>query len=312
MTRYLSVDALIAINAEHGGPGAGVADRAGIEAGAHRPQSGGFGTERYPDLWSKAAVYMHAFATTQYFTDGNKRTAWLAAMTFLSLNGRRMPRIPDIDAEALVRCVAGNLFASDADRDRTVDAAAEWLQIRYETQHRVGPAIDPRLESFEICFRADMDGARGMYSIYGAGFDHLSAPTGFPFPSEMVLVGRLHWRPEDEGMEHTFTTEVTPLHGTKRVNRARTHEVIDEPMFPSDSWEYPNGFNPWTFAIDINPVFLEAGDYVIRFFIDGECAAEKGIDVVHFDSAPMDLSSIGLLAPPPPSGFDWRRPRRTL
>ncbi|MGV7000311.1 type II toxin-antitoxin system death-on-curing family toxin [Priestia megaterium] len=44
-------------------------------------------TEQYPGLYQKAAVYMHSLATHQYFVDGNKRTAYISAATFLEFNG---------------------------------------------------------------------------------------------------------------------------------------------------------------------------------------------------------------------------------
>lgn len=290
MTRYLSAQALIAINAEHGGAGAGVADLAGIESAAHRPQSGAFGSEFYPDVWLKAAAYLHGLASTQYFTDGNKRTAWLAAMTFLALNGYRMPRVDDADSEALVRCVAGDLFASDTERDRTIDVAAEWLRTRFEHRHRVGPAIDPRLEFVQLCYEYEVDHGRAVYAIGNAGFDILSAPDGFPHPSEFFMIGRIHWRRADIGQTHTLTTTVAALDGTKRVNRAQNSETLANLlMLESDKWQYPNGVVPWTFVTNIDAVFLEPGEYIVRLDIDGQCAAEHALTVVHFGAAPPDI-----------------------
>ncbi len=290
VTRYLSAEALIAINAEHGGAGAGVADRAGIESAAHRPKTDAFGAEFYPDVWSKAAVYLHSLASTQYFTDGNKRTAWLAAMTFLALNGHRMPRIDDADSESIVRCVAGDLFASDSEPDRTIEVAAEWLRTRYDQRARVGPALDPRLEFIQLCHHYEVDQGQAVYSIANAGFDILSAPNGFPHPAEIFILGRIHWRRADIGRPHTFTITVTALDGTKRVNRARKSETLSGlPMLESDKWQYPNGIVPWTFVTDIDAVFLEAGEYIIRLDIDGECAAEHALTVVHFGAAPQDI-----------------------
>ena len=46
-----------------------------------------FGEEQYPSLVEKAAVYMIAIATGHYFSDGNKRTAVMAAYSFLMKNG---------------------------------------------------------------------------------------------------------------------------------------------------------------------------------------------------------------------------------
>jgi death-on-curing protein len=65
-----------------------------IQFMAEKPAMEVFGHESYPGLFLKAAVYMHGFATRQFFNDGNKRTAYLCARTFLRLNGYRI-RISD-------------------------------------------------------------------------------------------------------------------------------------------------------------------------------------------------------------------------
>lgn len=58
-----------------------------IDFMADKPFQVYFGHELYPGLFMKAAVYMHGFATTQYFVDGNKRTGYGCAAVFLELNG---------------------------------------------------------------------------------------------------------------------------------------------------------------------------------------------------------------------------------
>jgi len=40
----------------------------------------------YPSLCDMAAVYMIHLASNHAFVDGNKRTAWVAAKTFLRIN----------------------------------------------------------------------------------------------------------------------------------------------------------------------------------------------------------------------------------
>jgi len=76
-----------------------------LESAAHRPSASMFGQEAYPDPFDKAAVLLQSLAVNHPFVDGNKRTAWLSCVTFLSLNGERLR--PDIDAaEDLVIAVA--------------------------------------------------------------------------------------------------------------------------------------------------------------------------------------------------------------
>lgn len=72
-----------------------------------RPQAAGFGVEFYPTLFEKAAALLHGLASTQGMKDGNKRTAWAVAATFLEINGHPLKEPLDEDvAEALVMDVA--------------------------------------------------------------------------------------------------------------------------------------------------------------------------------------------------------------
>lgn len=58
-----------------------------IDYMAEKPSQVLFGVELYPSIFQKAACYWFGFATTQYFVDGNKRTAYICADVFLRLNG---------------------------------------------------------------------------------------------------------------------------------------------------------------------------------------------------------------------------------
>ncbi len=58
-----------------------------LESAVHRPRARMFGTPAYEDPYEQAAALLHAIATNHPLVDGNKRTAWLAAATFLAVNG---------------------------------------------------------------------------------------------------------------------------------------------------------------------------------------------------------------------------------
>lgn len=45
----------------------------------------------YPSIYTQAAVLMHSLCRAHAFLDGNKRTAWVSAITFLDLNGLEIP-----------------------------------------------------------------------------------------------------------------------------------------------------------------------------------------------------------------------------
>ncbi|MFD5588552.1 type II toxin-antitoxin system death-on-curing family toxin [Streptomyces sp. NPDC127063] len=87
-TRHLTVAEVTALAATAFGGRPPEAREAGLLASAvHRPRARMFGTPAYDDLYEQAAALLHALATNHPLVDGNKRTAWLAAATFLAVNG---------------------------------------------------------------------------------------------------------------------------------------------------------------------------------------------------------------------------------
>jgi death-on-curing protein len=95
--RYLTTDELIYINEQL--PNSDqihrilkgkqrVRDMALLESAAGRPMQTVFGEDAYPTLEEKAAALMHSIARNHPFADGNKRTAAIALMFMLEVNGR--------------------------------------------------------------------------------------------------------------------------------------------------------------------------------------------------------------------------------
>ena len=86
--RWLETDELAAIHneliAEFGGP-PGLRDRALLESAAARPKH--LGSYEDPSAFELTAAYAFGVARNHPFVDGNKRTALVAAFTFLELNG---------------------------------------------------------------------------------------------------------------------------------------------------------------------------------------------------------------------------------
>ncbi|MDJ0379589.1 type II toxin-antitoxin system death-on-curing family toxin [Streptomyces sp. G-G2] len=58
-----------------------------LESAVHRPRARMMGTPAYADPYEQAAALLHGIAANHPLVDGNKRTAWLAAATFLAVNG---------------------------------------------------------------------------------------------------------------------------------------------------------------------------------------------------------------------------------
>lgn len=85
MTDYLTLADVLAIHADliqrYGGS-PGLRDAGLLEAALFRPQTG-----YYADLIEEAAALWESLAQNHAFVDGNKRIAFAATYTFLSING---------------------------------------------------------------------------------------------------------------------------------------------------------------------------------------------------------------------------------
>ncbi|HLV36476.1 MAG TPA: type II toxin-antitoxin system death-on-curing family toxin [Spirillospora sp.] len=99
MIRYLTTDELIYINEQlpvkepihkilQGRQK--VRDMDLLETAVGRPMQTVFGEDAYPTLQEKAAALLHSIARNHPFADGNKRTATVAAIFMLQVNGLRV------------------------------------------------------------------------------------------------------------------------------------------------------------------------------------------------------------------------------
>ena len=77
--------------ARHGGA-SGLRDKTLLEAAVVRPENK-FSYEQ-ADLFACAAAYAFGIAKAHAFVDGNKRTAFVTAVTFLRLNGHQFATSP--------------------------------------------------------------------------------------------------------------------------------------------------------------------------------------------------------------------------
>ena len=116
--RYVTVDELIYINEQF--PGSGtlhtivegkrkVRDMSLLEAAAARPMQTVFGEDAYPTVQEKAAALLHSLARNHPFADGNKRTAAVAALFMLEINGLRAEWEPEIALHEIIQMAEGKL-----------------------------------------------------------------------------------------------------------------------------------------------------------------------------------------------------------
>ena len=108
MTEYLDRDDVLTAGAVAVGQILKVSDYGLLDAALSRPRTTVFGLDAYPDDFAKAAALLQSLARNHAFVDGNKRTAWAAAWTFLYINGVTLAEFDVDDAESFMNDVGTN------------------------------------------------------------------------------------------------------------------------------------------------------------------------------------------------------------
>lgn len=106
---------------EHGGHH-GVRDESLLESALGRPRNR-WAYDENVDLADLAAAYAHGIARNHPFLDGNKRTAFMAAYTFLDVNGLEL-NAPEAEAAAAMRALSTGELGEDE--------FAEWIRRHTE------------------------------------------------------------------------------------------------------------------------------------------------------------------------------------
>jgi death-on-curing protein len=106
VTQFLDRDDVLTAGAAAVGQVLKVSDYGLLDAAVARPRATVFGIDAYPDDLAKAAALLQSLARNHAFVDGNKRTAWAAAWTFLYINGIELGEFDVDDAEEFVNAVA--------------------------------------------------------------------------------------------------------------------------------------------------------------------------------------------------------------
>jgi death on curing protein len=105
---------------EHGG-GEGLRDEGLLASALARPQNVLAYAQPPPDLAVLAAAYAYGIARNHPFVDGNKRTALVAARTFLLLNGVNLEASQDEKYLTFLQLAQGTL---------TEEQLADWIRKR--------------------------------------------------------------------------------------------------------------------------------------------------------------------------------------
>ena len=107
--QFLSVDDVLAIQENtiaHEGGLAGIRDPGLLESAVLMPQQQFGGEYLHHGLGAMAAAYLFHIAQNHAFHDGNKRTAVLAALVLLEVNGVQSLPPPDALEEMTLRVAA--------------------------------------------------------------------------------------------------------------------------------------------------------------------------------------------------------------
>ncbi|WP_299576230.1 Fic family protein [uncultured Williamsia sp.] len=282
---YLTVDQIIAINADQDG-GVGVRDHDGVESAAHRPATEHFGVEAFPSIWLKAAAYAHGIAGTQHFYDGNKRTAWFTAVTFLRMNAFALPDVPTIEAELFINSVALDAWRADGP-NATVEKAAEWFETKWRSR-TVGPTRSDELEYVFLAAEVIETGRDNTATVHRLGLSGISVPSDarYPVDCQFHVVARFH-PAGDDGHGHHIMAQIRPEVSVMKPPR---HFVsVDEipSALPTDHPQHHRTrLLPLLFTLGLSPSFYEAGPYRVEVFIDGAQVAELPFVVVDEEAVP--------------------------
>jgi len=127
--RCLTIDEVVYINEQLVGDSGihtivegkrAVRDMGLLEASVARPMQSAFGDDAFPGLPEKASALLHAIARNHPFADGNKRTATVAALFFLSVNGLLVRWDQDEALQWIVDLAEGQ---------RSITSFADWLPV---------------------------------------------------------------------------------------------------------------------------------------------------------------------------------------
>lgn len=188
MTAYLTAALVIEINSRHtGGRPNGRTGASGVAAAVDRMQTSFDGVDKFETIWEKAAVLLHGLSSTQYFTTGNKRTAWLATTVFLEANEIILDEMSDEEAYAFVFTVALNGFEIEqiAQFLRAHRLERQWiLDYAFTAETATGKGV-PEPGSIELNDKATFEVVGGGVSIFFC--------EGFPLPLTLGVIVRLLW-----------------------------------------------------------------------------------------------------------------------
>lgn len=111
---YLDLDDLLLLAEAVLGADPPVRDLGLLGSAVARPRTTAFGSDAYPDIWTKAAALLHSIVNNHALVDGNKRLGWLATAVFLELNDASVANATNHEVYQLVIEVAASDISVEA------------------------------------------------------------------------------------------------------------------------------------------------------------------------------------------------------
>jgi death-on-curing protein len=120
--QYLSAEEILVLHSEiieASGGSHGVREVGLLASIANKPRSTFGGEDLYPNLFTKAAVYLESIVNYHVFVDGNKRTGFIVGARFLAKNG--------YDLTATNKAVEHFILSVATDKP-DIESIAAWLE----------------------------------------------------------------------------------------------------------------------------------------------------------------------------------------
>lgn len=105
--KYLTVEQVMMIHDAVEPKTSFIRDKGALESAVARPQMTAFGEEIYQNIFQKAAALMHSLVKNHCFENGNKRTALITTLAFLTINDYVIPQVKLGDIEEIVDFMDG-------------------------------------------------------------------------------------------------------------------------------------------------------------------------------------------------------------
>lgn len=251
-------------------------DAEGLEAAVERAWTGFGEIEFFPTLYEKAAALLHGIASRQVFENGNKRTAWAAAVAFLDINGVDIGRVKTVQSDMFVRAAA-------LDHSLEIADLAEWFRVAHEQAILAGQG-DARSGEDSVSVEDLAANARPLVMVQSSGEAALGRAflDGKSGPESPLGTAMIWWQGLEDPVEYRSALEQLSL----------------DPSVWGDYSEAAEAIADRSITTVVEPC-LEDDDIKYVKFI--EFAGEEAAMVL--ESAPIDDVYVVTLVKPP--GSDW-------